>query len=155
MRARQTLPVTWFSPRFIVQHASTLHVIVCESDGIANTRGDPRGKVPPKRLFNVDPNAGLFSDRSREDKRVRIKALTAGDVEWRRQIEVEQGATVALIFTCHDVIESVSVEMHEGLRGNRLIRPSILLVPPGDDLCEMQVLGSHEQLHVLARPMHM
>ena len=81
-------------------------------------------------------------------------AVLRRDRQRLAEVEEQQRPAFALVLARQQMIEAVPVEADQRLLGERLVGPLAALVPPGDDRRDVQVLGPHQQLDVLHRPMH-
>jgi len=56
-----TLRGSCLAPRFAIEHAVALLVIVSQADRIDAAGGDPRRRVPPERLLDIDMHVRVLS----------------------------------------------------------------------------------------------
>ncbi len=77
-----------------------------------------------------------------------------GDVGGPVELEEQQRAAVALVLAAELMHEAVAVELLDDRRGQRCIRPGIGRIPPRNHLAELQILGAHQELRLLQRPMN-
>src|SRR5436190_262569 len=77
--------------------------------------------------------------------------LARGNIERPRQIAKKESAAVAFVFATRCVIKArVVIEALDQLGR----RSSGSLVPPCDHLADVQILGAHEQFHILQLTMN-
>ena len=86
------------------------------------------------------------------DERRRILPRSTGQLEWSRQVEIEEGASGPGVSAGHQVIEAVAVEPDQEALGGRLAAPVVPVVPPANHRGDVQIVRQHQQLDVSGGP---
>ena len=81
-------------------------------------------------------------------------SLGFGDFQWLREIKVEQGSAGTLVFAAERIKRTIRIKPDRGGR-KWLFGVEIPLVPPGNKMRDVQVLGAHEEFCFGGIPMHM